>query len=54
MSLRRLVSVVLPGALLPLALGACAGAAAYPAMPEPHTLPAGSPLLSPSLGRTDA
>lgn len=42
------------GALLPLALAACAGAAAYPAMPAPESLPANSPLLSRTLGRTDA
>lgn len=37
-----------------LALAACAGPGAYPRMPAPGTLPANSPLLSQSLGRTDA
>lgn len=54
MTLRRLVTAGLSGALLPLALAACAGAGAYPAMPAPGQLPANSPLLSQSLGRTDA
>jgi tetratricopeptide (TPR) repeat protein len=54
MSPRRLLSAALPGVLLPLALAACAGAGAYPAMPAPESLPANSPLLSQSLGRTDA
>ena len=54
MSLRRLALAALPGALVPLALAACAGAGAYPAMPSPESLPANSPLLSRSLGRTDA
>jgi tetratricopeptide (TPR) repeat protein len=40
--------------LCALALGACAGAGAYPAMPAPQSLPPNSPLLSRSLGRTDA
>lgn len=54
MTLRRWVRAVLPAVLAPLALAACAGAGAYPAMPAPETLAAGSPLLSSSLGRTDA
>jgi hypothetical protein len=37
-----------------LALSACAGAGAYPRMPAPESLPANSPLLSRTLGRTDA
>ncbi|HEX6751352.1 MAG TPA: hypothetical protein VF092_28935 [Longimicrobium sp.] len=47
----------LPRALAPvaaLALAACAGAGAYPRMPAPESLPANSPLLSRTLGRTDA
>jgi len=43
-----------PALLLPLALAACAGPGAYPRMPAPEQLPANSPLLSRSLGRTDA
>jgi len=47
-----------PRALAPalaLALAACApGAGAYPRMPAPEQLPANSPLLSRTLGRTDA
>ena len=54
MTPRRLARAAAPGALLALALAACAGAGAYPAMPAPETLPANSPLLSQSLGRTDA
>ncbi len=54
MTLRRLAVAALPGVLLPLALAACAGAGAYPAMPAPESLPANSPLLSQSLSRTDA
>ncbi|HET7232044.1 MAG TPA: hypothetical protein VFJ16_18705, partial [Longimicrobium sp.] len=42
------------GALLALALAACGGAGAYPRMPAPASLPANSPLLSRTLGRTDA
>ena len=53
MTLRRL-AIALPGVLVPLALAACAGPGAYPAMPSPESLPANSPLLSQSLGRTDA
>ncbi|HET7460508.1 MAG TPA: hypothetical protein VFJ82_04645 [Longimicrobium sp.] len=41
-------------AALALALGACAGPGAYPRMPAPESLPANSPLLSRTLGRTDA
>ncbi len=41
-------------ALLAAALAGCAGGYRYPALPAPETLPEGSPLLSESLGRTDA
>jgi hypothetical protein len=41
-------------AALALSLAACGGAGAYPRMPAPESLPANSPLLSQSLGRTDA
>ena len=54
MTARRRLSRALRGALLPLALGACAAGGAYPAMPAPQSLPANSPLLSRTLGRTDA
>jgi hypothetical protein len=37
-----------------LLLAACAGRGGYPALPAPETLPGNSPLLSRSLGRTDA
>jgi tetratricopeptide (TPR) repeat protein len=41
--------------VIALALAACgAGAGAYPRMPAPESLPANSPLLSRTLGRTDA
>lgn len=54
MTLPRVARRALPAFLLPLALAACAGAGAWPAMPAPEQLPANSPLLSRSLGRTDA
>ena len=54
MTPRRLVSAAVRGGLVPLALAACAGPGAYPRMPAPESLPANSPLLSQSLGRTDA
>jgi hypothetical protein len=41
-------------AALLLALTACAGRGAYPARPAPESLPGNSPLLSRSLGETDA
>src|SRR3954470_14000448 len=44
---------LLASTALALALTACAGAGAWPALPAPETLPANSPLLSASLGRTD-
>ncbi|HYH83517.1 MAG TPA: hypothetical protein VEX86_27225 [Longimicrobium sp.] len=44
----------LAGALCTAAVAACGGSGAYPRMPAPETLPANSPLLSHSLGRTDA
>lgn len=50
----RRYAAALAGPVLALALAACAGPGAYPAMPAPETLPANSPLLSQSLGRTDA
>ncbi|HEX8431703.1 MAG TPA: hypothetical protein VF625_10455 [Longimicrobium sp.] len=40
--------------LLAAALAGCAGGGHYPARPAPETLAAGSPLLSESLGPTDA
>ncbi|HYW08514.1 MAG TPA: hypothetical protein VE913_16260, partial [Longimicrobium sp.] len=40
--------------LLAVALAGCAGGGHYPARPAPETLAAGSPLLSESLGPTDA
>lgn len=45
---------VIAGVVLALAASACAGAGAYPRMPAPEELPANSPLLSRTLGRTDA
>ncbi|MFL5383638.1 MAG: hypothetical protein ACJ8GN_14055 [Longimicrobiaceae bacterium] len=51
---RRRPSAALAGPVLALALAACAGPGAYPRMPAPESLPANSPLLSRSLGRTDA
>jgi hypothetical protein len=49
---RRIVRRAAP--LVAVALSACAGAGAYPRMPAPESLPANSPLLSRTLGRTDA
>ncbi|HET7275451.1 MAG TPA: hypothetical protein VFI91_09840 [Longimicrobiaceae bacterium] len=40
--------------LAPVVSAGCAGAAVYPTYPAPETLPASSPLLSRSLGQTDA
>lgn len=40
--------------LLAAALPACGAGARYPTRPAPETLPAGSPLLSETLGQTDA
>lgn len=54
MSPRRRFRAAAAAALPALALAACAGPGAWPAMPAPETLPANSPLLSRSLGRTDA
>lgn len=54
MSLFRRLRAAAAAALPALALAACAGPGAYPRMPAPETLPANSPLLSQSLGRTDA
>jgi hypothetical protein len=45
---------LIAGALLPLALAACGGRSPYPARPAPESLPANSPLLSTTLGDTDA
>jgi hypothetical protein len=44
----------LGAAVLALALAGCAGGARYPARPAPEALPAHSPLLSETLGLTDA
>lgn len=41
-------------ALVAAALAGCAGGARYPARPAPEALPANSPLLSSTLGETDA
>ncbi|CAA9359749.1 MAG: hypothetical protein AVDCRST_MAG68-4314 [uncultured Gemmatimonadetes bacterium] len=45
---------ILGAAALALALAGCAGGARYPARPAPEALPAHSPLLSETLGLTDA
>src|SRR4051812_35752167 len=51
-TVRRIVRRAAP--VVAVALSACAGAGAYPRMPAPESLPANSPLLSRTLGRTDA
>ncbi len=49
----RAARAALAATLLPV-LAACAGRGAYPARPAPESLPGNSPLLSRSLGETDA
>ncbi|HEX8695805.1 MAG TPA: hypothetical protein VF746_25540 [Longimicrobium sp.] len=51
---RRAARAALAAALLLPALGACAGRSGYPARPRPESLPSNSPLLSRTLGETDA
>ncbi len=45
---------LLAAAAVAAALSGCSTRGAYPRMPAPETLPAGSPLLSRTLGETDA
>jgi uncharacterized protein len=54
MSPSRRAARALAGVAILLASAACGGAGAYPARPAPESLPGNSPLLSRSLGETDA